>query len=113
MTDKTSLMSEFSSLLFFAIENLDILIFSSTMGMEIIREAWLEESHQSGWIKWLLSSEEPLHKNIRSMTKLDSPTVSEYLVETWLVGIDKSKLKESAIIIRLLLIEEWWGKDGS
>jgi len=40
------------------------------------------------------------------MTELDSPTVSEYLVRTWLVGIDKSKLKESAIIIRSSLIEE-------
>ena len=83
------------------------------MGIEIVRGAWLEKSHQSGWIKWLLSSEEPLHKNIRSMTELDSLTVSEYLVGTWLVGIDKSNLKESAIIIRLLLIEKWWGKDGS
>jgi len=36
------------------------------------------------------------------MTELDSPTVSEYLVETWLVGINKSKLKVFAIIIRLL-----------
>jgi len=46
------------------------------------------------------------------MTEFDLPTVSEYLVGTWLVRIDKSKLKESAIIMRLLLIEEWWGKEG-
>ena len=43
---------------------------------------------------------------MRSMTKLDLLLVSEYLVETWLVETNKSKLKESAIIIRLLLIEE-------
>ena len=40
------------------------------------------------------------------MTKFDSPIVSEYLVGTWSVRIDKSKLKESAIIMRLLLIEK-------
>jgi len=38
--------------------------------------------------------------------EFDSPEVSKYLVGTWLVGDDKSMLKESATIIRLLLIEE-------
>ena len=40
------------------------------------------------------------------MTELDLLSVSEYLVETWLVETNKSKLKESVIIIRSLLIEE-------
>ena len=35
--DETSLMNDASSLLFFAIKNLDKLIFSSTMGMETVR----------------------------------------------------------------------------
>ena len=47
------------------------------------------------------------------MTKFDLPMVSEYLVGTWSVGIDKSKLKEFAIIMRSSLIKEWWGKDES
>jgi len=32
--------------------------------------------------------------------------VSEYLVGTWLVGLDKSKLRKLAMIIRLSLMEE-------
>ena len=40
------------------------------------------------------------------MTKFASPTVSKYLVGTWLVRIDNSKLNESTIIIRLSLIDE-------
>ena len=40
------------------------------------------------------------------MTEFDLPTISEYLVEIWLIGINKSKLNESAIIMRLLLIDE-------
>ena len=36
-------------------------------------------SHQLGWIMWPLSSLDPLRRNIRSMTELDSPVVSEYL----------------------------------
>ena len=40
------------------------------------------------------------------MVKFDLPIMSEYLVRTWLVGIDKFKLKESAIIMRSLLIEK-------
>ena len=35
--DETFLMNDASSLLFFAIKNLDELIFSSTMGMETVR----------------------------------------------------------------------------
>jgi len=39
ITDETSLMNESSSSLFFTIENLDVLMFSSTMGIEIMRRA--------------------------------------------------------------------------
>ena len=102
----SSLMNDSSSLLFFTIENLDVMMFSSVIEMVIVSEVWSEESRQSGWIKWLLSSEKPLHRNMRSMTELDSLSGVEYLVGTWLVGTNKSKLKESVIIIRLSLIEE-------
>ena len=34
--------------------------------------------------------------------------LSEYLVRTWLVGIESPKLKQSAIIKRLSVREEWW-----
>ena len=50
---------------------------------------------------------------MRSITELDSPAISEYLVEQGLVGVDNTRLKESAIIIKLSLIEEWNGKDES
>jgi len=49
---------------------------------------------------------------MRLMTEFDSPTVSEYLVGTELVGIDKSKLNKSAIINKSSLIDKWWGKEG-
>jgi len=47
------------------------------------------------------------------MMELDTPSVSEYLVGQELVGDDSVKLKESAIIKRSLLIEEWWGNEVS
>ena len=59
-----------------------------------------------------MSSDDPLCRNIKLIAEFDLPIVSKYLVGTWLVGIDKFKLKESAMIIRLLLIEEWWEKEG-
>jgi len=40
------------------------------------------------------------------MTEFDSLAVSEYLVGTGLVGTNKSKLNESAMIIRFSLMEE-------
>jgi len=39
ITDKTLLINKSSSSLFFVRENLDVLIFSSTMGMEIVKGA--------------------------------------------------------------------------
>ena len=47
------------------------------------------------------------------MTEFESFLLSEYLVRVQLVGKEKSRLKESAIISKSLLIEEWWRKDGS
>jgi len=50
---------------------------------------------------------------MRSITELDSPAILEYLVGQGLVGVDNTRLKESAIIIKSSLIEEWNGKDES
>jgi len=43
--------------------------------------------------------------------ELDSPAILEYLVRQGLVRVDSARLKESAIIIKLSLREEWNGKD--
>jgi len=45
--------------------------------------------------------------------KFASPVVSEYLVRQELMGVDRARLNESAIIIKLSLIEEWNRKDES
>jgi len=50
---------------------------------------------------------------MRLITELDFPAMSEYLVRQELVGVDKARLKESAIIIKSSLIEEWNEKDES
>jgi len=57
-------------------------------------------------MEWLSSSTESHHKNIKSMTELDSLSVSENLVGSGLVGLDKVRLNESAIKIKSSLIEE-------
>ena len=43
--------------------------------------------------------------------EFDSPVVSEYLVGHGLVGLDRVRSKESAIINKLSLIEEWKGNE--
>ena len=40
------------------------------------------------------------------MTEFESFILSEYLVGTWLVGINRFKLNESAMIRRSLLMDE-------
>jgi len=46
------------------------------------------------------------------MTKFELFALLKYLVRTWLVGINRFKLNESAIIRRSSLIDEWWEKEG-
>jgi len=112
-TQVTYLMNSSSSLLFFDKENLEVITCSSSIRMVIVREAWLEVSLQDRWIKWLLSSLDPLQRNIRLITESDSLDVSEYLVGIGLVRVERSKLKKSTRIKRSSLVEEWWGKEGS
>ena len=47
---------------------------------------------------------------MRSITELDSPAESENLVGPGLIGDERARSKESAIIIKSSLIEEWKGK---
>ena len=48
---ETSLIKLSSSSLFFAMENFDEIMFSSVIGIVIVRGVWSEESHQSGWME--------------------------------------------------------------
>ena len=57
-------------------------------------------------MEWVLISVDPLHKNIRLITEFDLISEFEYLVETWLVGNNSSRLKESTMIIRSSLKDE-------
>ena len=50
---------------------------------------------------------------MRSMVELASSIVSEYLVGQGLVGDERAKLKDSAIIRRSSLMDAWWGKEES
>ena len=50
---------------------------------------------------------------MRSITELDSFVESENLVGPGLVGDERARLKESAIIIKSSLIEEWKENDKS
>ena len=93
--------------------SLDVCMISSMIGMLIESGAWSEKSRKSGRIECLSSSCDPCQRNMRLIMKLDSPAVSEYLVRHGLVGEDKERSKESAIIIKSSLIEEWKGNDGS
>ena len=108
----TSSMNAFSWLLLGEIVNFDNEKISSMMGITMESGVWSEERQLSGEMRWLSSSGEPFHRNIRSMTEFTSPATLEYLVGQGLAVVDNIKLNESAIIRRLSLIVEWWGKLG-
>jgi len=47
------------------------------------------------------------------MTEFDSFILSEYLVEMWLVDLNKHKSIKSAMLVRRLLWKEWYRKNRS
>ena len=102
----TSLMKATFSSLSLIIECLVELMSSSTMGMGMVRRVLSDIRHQLGCIKWLFNSLEPLRKNMRSITEFESLTLFEYLVRTWLVELDKSKLNKSVTMRRSSLMIE-------
>ena len=108
-----SWMKAVSWSLFGARVNFDVWMISSDMVMSIKKRAWSEDNQDSGRIEWWSSSGDLWQRNMRSMTELDSPAMSEYLVEQGLVGFDRARSKESAIIIKSSLTEEWKGNNGS
>jgi len=57
-------------------------------------------------MKWLLRVGDSYWMNIRSIVEFESLILFTYLVGIWLVGTNNYKLKESAKIIRSLLIDE-------
>jgi len=75
--------------------------------------AWFYEYLYSEWIIWLLSFNKFGLRNIRLMTEFDSFILSEYLVKTWLVDLDKHKSIKSVMLVRRLLWKEWYRKNGS
>jgi len=101
-----SLMKATSSSLSLIIECLVELMSSSTMGMGMVRGVLSDIRHQLGCIEWLFNLLEPLWRNMRSMTEFESLILFEYLVRTWLVGLDKSKLNESVTMRRSSLMIE-------
>ena len=102
----TSLINAVSCLLLGTRVSFDIWIISSKIGILIERGAWSEDKRESGRIEWRSSSDDPYQRNMRLMTELDSPAISEYLVGQGLVGEDRMRSKKSAIMIKSSLIEE-------
>ena len=104
----TFLMNSSFSSLFFVIVLLWKAMYSSTIGIVLVKGVWSDVRHYSGWIECMFSSEELQQRNIKLMTEFESLVLLEYLVETWLIEYNRLKLKESAITKRLSLMEEWW-----
>ena len=100
------LINAASSLLFLTMDYLDEVTLSLTIEIVMVRRAWLDVRHQFRYIEWLFNSNDPLQRNIRSMTKFESLGLSKYLVGTWLVRINRLMLNKSAITIRSSLMVE-------
>jgi len=95
------LMKLFSSLLFLIMVHYLSWMNSLLMIISTVREAWLEEPHKLDRIIYVSNSSELTQRNIKSITKLYSLELSAYLVGTWLIGVNKSRLKESVIFLRI------------
>ena len=103
------LIKTFSSSLFLTIIHFLVWICSLTIKIVIVSRAWSKMKCYSSWIEWLFSSSDPNCRNIKLRIKFKSWLLSEYLVGTWLMGLDRPKLKNSAMSNNKLLWEEWCG----
>ena len=65
-------------------------------------EAWSERLHKSDEIICLSNSPSLAQRNIKSITKFDSWELLAYFIETCMIGVDNSKLKESVMSLRVL-----------
>ena len=79
---------------------------SLQIGMSIIRGMWSEDKWESGRMMCQSNSIDPHLRNIRSITESDSLAMSENLVGPGLMGEDRARSNESAIIIKSSLVEE-------
>ena len=114
LMDSISLARKFfSSSLFFMIICFLVWICSLIIVVLIVSRVWSDGNLHSGKIIWLSNSDKVYWRNMRSMTKFKSFWLSEYLVGTWLVGLDIYKLIESTMSVRRSWWIEWWGKEGS
>ena len=102
----------FSSL-FLIREHFVVCMHSLTNEISTVMRVWSNISLWSRWIQWLLCSDELGHRNTRFKTKFESWTLLGYLVEKNLVGLESFNQKESVILKRVPLWEEWYRKLGS
>jgi len=68
--------------------------------MLTINGVWSDEYQCSGWIVWLLNSNEFGLRNMRLIVEFESFTLSEYLVGIWLVDLNKYRSIESTMSVR-------------
>ena len=85
-------------------------ICSLLMDTSIVIGAWSDKSLQSGWMQWLLNSNENGQRNTRSKMEFESWSLLENLVKRFSVGLEISSENESAISKRVSLWLEWKGK---
>ena len=72
-----------------------------------VREVWLKRLYKLGRIIYISNSSELTQRNIKSITKLDLLELSVYLVGTWLIDVNQSRLL--VISLSISVCTEWWG----
>ena len=103
----SSLMKLFSfSLVLIIVCHLPWMNFSLIM-ISTVREVWLKRLYKLGRIIYISNSSELTQRNIKSITKLDLLELSVYLVGTWLIDVNQSRLL--VISLSISVCTEWWG----
>jgi len=79
----------------------------SLIMISTVREVWLKRLYKLGRIIYISNSSELTQRNIKSITKLDLLELSVYLVGTWLIDVNQSRLL--VISLSISVCTEWWG----
>ena len=98
-----SSMNCFSSPLPFVSKCCESDILSSQMDTLIVIGVWSDDILQLGWIQCWLNSGEDEQRNTKSKTELALWSLSEYLVETYSIGLEILREKKSEMSKKELL----------
>ena len=77
-----------------------------------VKSVWLDGLYKSGKIVYISNSSALAQRNIKSIIELETLELFMYLVRTYVISVNSSRLNELATSLKMSACMEWWEYDG-